>query len=98
MDSKLKLRRMDEIEENEHKVKSNGVDNCVYLVATKAKIKVFLILLPVSDKAGQINSHMKMYSSDEVSRSWCLRHKAEVHKAANAYMVKSSSYIIKCSA
>ena len=40
MDSKLKLRRMDEIEENEHKVKSNGVDNCVYLVATKDRKSV----------------------------------------------------------
>jgi len=97
MISKLQIRRMDENEKKEHEPASNGAKNCHYLVATKAKIKVFLICLPVFDEAGQFNSHMKMCASDEVGRGWCIRHKSEIHKAANKYMLKSSQVIITCS-
>jgi len=40
---------------------------------------------------------MKMCASDEVGRGWCIRHKSEIHKAANKYMLKSSQVIITCS-
>ena len=94
--SKLTFRHMDENEMNEHKNSSNGVDNCVFLVATMAKIKVFLTLLPCFDKSGKANSYMKMQATDDVARSWCVRNKAKIHKAANAYMVKSANFIVVC--
>ena len=83
---------MTEQEETEFKQSDESV---VYLVASCDKGKAFLVLKPVIDSAGQVNSYMKAFFEKGKRNSWFTGNQPQIHKAANKYMLDNSGYIIQ---